>query len=79
MCKVNQITEQDVDFINQRKCFRAPSQMGIQRQRMFSVVSNCLEAIIRSSFAKMPGVQHLGAIAYGPIHQGGSLERRRTV
>ena len=36
-------SENNVDFNNQRKCFLPLSQMGILRQRIFSVVSNCLE------------------------------------
>ena len=36
-------SENNIDFNNQRKCFLSLSQMGILRQRIFSVVNNCLE------------------------------------
>lgn len=57
-------SEDNVDFNNQRKCFLPLSQMGILRQRVFSVVSNCLEPTKLSSVSptvpKMPRIQSVG-------------------
>lgn len=79
MCKVNQVREQDVDVINQRKCFWFLSQMGILRQRIFSLVSNCLEPTKFSSLSptlqKWFEFDHFGAIGHSPGRHVGPLSK----
>ena len=78
-CVKSIISEDNVDFNNQRKCFLSHCQMGILRQRVFSVVSNCLEPTKLSSVSptvpKCPEFSHLGATDCGPGHHLGPWER----